>query len=410
MSHHKKESVVKLHQRATAAVAIACLSSLALNACGDDDNKSSSTGSSSETILVGGMAPLTSEVYTCPECKGGLEAAIGRINKDGGINGKKLELEFCDTKFTAAGEVNCARSLVRDKVSAVLAPNAPADGTGSVFKVFEQAKTPVIGGFGNTPAELESDVAFPLSAGLPGWEAGAVSALTSQGVTKIGLIVDNNPSSAYSAELIKDNIKNLGGEFTADLVTDPTSDPTFATVAGKAVSSGAQGLVLGPTPGDFPKVVKALNQAGYKGKLSAITAILPPVIIEAMGPLAEGLLVTSQLALPTDTANPGVAKYLADINEFSPDTIVGEFSQFGWGATNLFAAVAETTDNYDAPSILTAMTELEGPVDLGITGPYSVKGNEGIPGFARIFNPTVSNGVIKDGVIQPDGKGIIKPF
>jgi len=58
---------------------------------------------------------------------------------------------------------------------------------------------------------------------------------------------------------------------------------------------------------------------------------------------------------PTDTSNPDVAKYVADIAKYQPNTPMDELSENAWAAVMVIASVAKTLPNYDSQTVLTAL-------------------------------------------------------
>ncbi|MEP6649364.1 MAG: ABC transporter substrate-binding protein [Lapillicoccus sp.] len=140
-----------IRRRRTSAAALATLTSaaLVLTACGSsDDGGSGGSAPSQSEIAIGSTVSLTSAAASFPEVKQAQEAAVASINAAGGVNGKQLKLTVCDGKFEVNAELGCFRTLLRDKVSAIVGPVLIA-GTGvSEYKAAEQAKTAAVG----TPA------------------------------------------------------------------------------------------------------------------------------------------------------------------------------------------------------------------------------------------------------------------
>ena len=51
------------------------------------------------------------------------------------------------------------------------------------------------------------------------------------------------------------------------------------------------------------------------------------------------------------------------------------------------------------------------PIDLGVAGPYAVKGAVSpVPGLPNIYNPNITLGVIRNGVIEQNGITFVNPF
>ena len=93
------------------AVSLAMVSVLALSmsACGSSENKS--TGST-DTFKIGGIGPTTGDAAIYGKAvKNGAQLAVDEINKNGGINGKKIEYKFEDDQSDAEKAVNAYNSL-----------------------------------------------------------------------------------------------------------------------------------------------------------------------------------------------------------------------------------------------------------------------------------------------------------
>src|SRR5437016_4372963 len=126
------------------------------------------TGSQSSggTIKVGSISPATNTAggLSLPQQKTALEASINAFNKRGGVMGKKLVLDFCDSKGDVNQEATCARKMVDDKVAATLSDFTVfnADATA---KILGDAAIPRIGINFSAVSEWQSPVSFGLSAG-----------------------------------------------------------------------------------------------------------------------------------------------------------------------------------------------------------------------------------------------------
>src|ERR1700677_2908520 len=114
---------------AVALAAAACSSSSSTTTASTSGTSGASgpaSAPSSSAIVVGGMAPLTSQLLTQPEIEAGIVAAIDALNAKGGIDGHQGKLHYCDTQYTNPGAVSCMDQMISDKVSAVIAPSAGA--------------------------------------------------------------------------------------------------------------------------------------------------------------------------------------------------------------------------------------------------------------------------------------------
>jgi ABC-type branched-subunit amino acid transport system substrate-binding protein len=391
----------------------ACSSSKSGPKSGGSQSSSSTSGPSGAPILIGGAGPNTTTNQTTPqpEVRDGLASSIAAINAAGGVSGHPLKLDFCDTQEATNQEQSCIRKLVADKVAVILAPLILSDQSGASYQIASKAGIPVVGTLGLSPAEFSTPGVFPMSSGIPGWAYGAIEHLVSGGAKKIALLGSSDGASVFLDQIASGALK-LAGRTPAHVVNDDLSaDPTWSAGAAKAIADGVDGVFVAASPNQIPPAVRALEQAGFTGKISSIMADFPAAILKALGSAANGVEVTSQVALISDTANTGVAGFLADINKYAPKTTLDEQTEGAWASAQLFAKVMASASDFSAAAILNAFSTLAAPIDVAIAGPYVVKDVKPILAtFPRIFNPTVENGVIQNGTLVSDGKGLVNPF
>jgi branched-chain amino acid transport system substrate-binding protein len=390
---------------------------LLLAACGSTGNSAQNVSSATSTsdssasgspILIGGAAPLHSPIYTEPTVQTGLQAAVDAVNASGGVNGHPLKLDFCDTQYTADGELECARQFISDKVAAVLDPYFLADQTGEPEQLLAAAKIPVFAAQGVSPFELQDPDVFMLASGLPGWAYGAVDALLRAGSRNLTVMLDTNPASQFAGTLLVAAAKLAG--ITPRVVTgDPNSDPTFAAAAAEATRGGVNGIALFPSPPDCPKMISALRSGGYTGNLSAPTVLLSAAVIKQLGPAGNGLLADSQVALTTDTANTGIQSFTAGMQKYGDDQIT-DAASYAWTAVQVFVQAIAKASSFESADITAALRGVTAPVDVPSVGPWIGSGVSPLPAYPRILNPTITYGVVKNGALEPSGGGFVNPF
>lgn len=389
---------------ATAVVAVA-----ALAACSGGAGTSSTT-LTGEPVVIGSAGPDTGQVFSAPEQLEGLKAAVQAVNAAGGIKGRPVQLEFCDTKFSPNGEINCARRLVAKKVVATVDTNFTADASGTARKLLSDAKIPTIGDFGFSPASLTSEYAYLLGGGVPGWYYGTAAALVNAGAKRVAIVVGPTPVSQYAGQIMAQGLDSAKIPNTT-VSFDPRSDPTGQTAAAKATAAGVDGIGLAMGTSAIPVLLSAAHRGGYSGAVASCGCIVTPAAIKSLGADSEGLMLVSQTAFTTDTANRGVASYLADLKALDPAYVPTDTGIFSWSAVKLFAAVANGMTTIDAAAVKDALDKLTQPVDIGTVAPWSVAGKTPpSPEWPRVLNPVVQVGVVHDGVVRPDGKGFINPF
>lgn len=399
------------------AVTTACSSSSSTGGSGSSTSAaasgSSSGGATGSPITIGGTGSISSPVLSQPERQGAEEAAISVINAAGGVQGHPLKLDWCDTKNDANGEFTCMRQLADDKVTAIVAPGLIVDQSSRGLKYAAAQGIPIIGGQGLSPAEFSTPGVFPLASGIPGWSYGQVIALVHAGCKHIALFGDNEAGSLYILGFTQAAMQLAGITPVRYVKTDQNADPTFAQGAAQAIAGDVDCVVFDSSPTYGAKAVQALRGAGFKGPIASITGVFVQPIINSLGANANGLYLTSQMALNTDTSDPGVQAFLAAMKKYAPSDDTNETAMTAWTAVQLFADVAKKiSGGIDSASVLAAMNNLSTPIDLQTAGPYQVKGvTSPLKDYPRIYNPMVAIGVVKNGKLEPAGSGgFVDPF
>ena len=93
-----------------ASIVLASAMVVSLAACGSSNDKGSSADT--DTFKIGGIGPTTGDAAIYGKAvKNGAQLAVDEINKNGGINGKKIEYKFEDDQNDAEKSVNAYNSL-----------------------------------------------------------------------------------------------------------------------------------------------------------------------------------------------------------------------------------------------------------------------------------------------------------
>src|SRR5829696_5366989 len=181
---------MRLCRRVTAALLVAGLS-VVLAACGSDDKKDTGTTPTADKTPVKLFGII--DVTTPPGTNSQVDMyrmAVEAMNADGGIDGRQIEFEVCDSATNPNSTISCARRAIAAQASAVI---SYAVNGGTYVEVLEKAGIPIIspGLFG--PAESTSRISFPvLGGGIAGYAAAAKEA----GCTSVSYVADAPPAYA----------------------------------------------------------------------------------------------------------------------------------------------------------------------------------------------------------------------
>jgi branched-chain amino acid transport system substrate-binding protein len=344
------------------------------------------------TIKVGSISPATNTAggLSLPQQKTTLEASIKAFNKRGGVMGKKLVLDFCDSKGDVNQEATCARQMVDDKVAATL-DDFTVFNADATAKILGDAGIPRIGINFSAVSEWQSPVSFGLSAGPIAYFVGMGQDLIKAGHKKLAEVIVQTPTAATVKALLNPGFKSLGGEIVTEVFIPPgTSDfSQYVAAATKDGATAALMLVDYPQAAPFMDAMSQLNSKLVLG-ISASSFTLDNW--KKYSKYTTKAAISD--ATPNVTSNPkqfpGVKQFAADMKAggFKLSELKGQASG-AWLSVLAFQTVVEGAKptTVDAASTLAALKAAK-DVDLqGMIPPWTPSATDPSPIFTNVSNP-----------------------
>ena len=173
-----------------------------------------------------------------------------------------------------------------------------ADGT----TAWQEAGIPMIGTMPIEAEDFTNPAVWPITGGALAGTPGLGVALQQAGAKTIAVITGDAEAGRALPSLIKPAL-----EEESDLVNetylslDPSADytPQLAQLA----SANPDGIAVIGSTDINARAIAGLRQAGYTGLLGVPGTGVSPSALEDLGDAAEGLIVVSSFAAPTDTEN-----------------------------------------------------------------------------------------------------------
>ena len=225
------------------------------------------------------------------------EMVVGKINKEGGINGRPLELVMGDTESDPTKAILVAKRLVEvEKVVALIGPTRTDTGM-AVKKYIEEKQIPTVMTVGGDPVIMEG-VHGGKDFGTAKWifkspQRSSIAAkkiylfLQAKGYRKVALIT---ASDGFGRDG-KRWLTKLAPEYGLEIVADESFGPKDADMTAqltKIKNAKAQAIVcwtIGPAGAIVAKNVK---QLGIKFPLFQCHGLPDPKYIELAGKASEG--------------------------------------------------------------------------------------------------------------------------
>ncbi|HYL80750.1 MAG TPA: ABC transporter substrate-binding protein [Candidatus Acidoferrum sp.] len=310
------------------------------------------------------------------------QMVVDKINKEGGINGRPLELILGDTESDPAKAAVIAKKFIfSDKVAAIIGPTSTAEGM-SVKKIVEEAGVPTFMTVGGDPVVMGGNFgAFTYVFKSPQRSSTAVKKiygyLKAKGLTKVALFTASDSFGKDGLGWLEKLAPDFGVSFTAKESFGP-SDTDMTAQLTKIKNSAPQAIVtwtIGPV-GSI--VAKNKAQLGIGIPLFQCHGLPDPKYIELAGKASEGdrmpatkLMVGD--ALPnTDPQKKVITEFIhlyRDEYKHDKDFPINTHSGYAWDAISIVANALQKAGT-DPKALRAAIEQTKGYV--GLSGVYSL--------------------------------------
>lgn len=282
-------------------------------------------------------------------------AAVAYENSIGGVHGRPLKVVTCDDEGTPESVTSCANIFLSDKVLAVgtrLTTNEPQILTPLAAKGIPfVTQVPTGPSFASPDAIAVSPVPITglLAAGLYGSEHGLDSSV---------VVFPNSPASQQIVDLIVPMYKQLGVQFSDQLVNPGTADLTPAISA--ATRTNPKTITITGGNAFCVSGLKAAKAIGYHGKVF-VAACAGPEFVKAAGSLLNG---TIGLEADTYAMTPSArATYIGAMKKYARGVDpAADLAPVAFSTISLIASVLRTlptSSPYTSSALLSAMKGLK---------------------------------------------------
>lgn len=346
---------------------------------GATDPSTGKTEHTGETIKIGLYGTITGTNALAGEMlEKGAAVAVEQINANGGINGATLELVVYDDKSSPEGAVKAVQRLVDvDKVIAMVGSNSSPNIIAGA-EISEEAGVIQVGA-GTSPSYTNAGYNYifrgTANANLP--NKAFVDAMVTMGASKVAIL---SIASEYGTSGVA-SVKELLPA-SMEIVCEEqyqATDTDFTGQTAKAISSGADAVVLYGTTSDMALMIKQLRANGYDGYIYGPEGLGVPDIINVAGEAANKVIFGSGAVIPAtieDAANDVEKAFLTTFVEKYGEMPVSDVVYRGYDAACLIGLALNSCEDITSPdSIREAflkITDYE-----GIAGTYNFSDGSG---------------------------------
>jgi branched-chain amino acid transport system substrate-binding protein len=249
-------------------------------------------------LLIGQSAALTgSQSEFGRELRDGALAAFERINANGGINGRPVELlTLDDAGNEAKAKENAAQLINEHKVLALFGfISRPSSVAGA--KIASEAKVPFLAPFSGTPALYKFDrYVFTVRASYDDELAGMVRQLVQAGYKRIGFAYLND-ARAVNVPLVEKLLAQHGLKPAVLVGLDRTSAKVDEQTK-QLVSANPDALLALANNLPLTALTREARKHGNSTPFWIVSFVDSKAMVKELGPLAQGQVFAQIVPLP----------------------------------------------------------------------------------------------------------------
>lgn len=339
--------------------------------------------SAEEPIKIGAILDLSGPAVTIgTPAKLVVQMVVDKINQEGGINGRPLELVIGDTEGDPAKALMVANRLVeKDQVAALIGPTRT--GTGMAVKAYiEKAEIPTIMTVGGDPVIAGGPFGpFRWTFKTPQRTSVAVKKvyayLKEKCLTRVAILTATDEFGKDGLDRLKQLAPEYGIEIAASEAFD-VADTDMTTQLTKIRDTGAQALICWTIGPAGAWVAKNVRQLALTLPLIQCHGQPDPKYVELAGTAAEGSLMPSTKLMAadqlpdTDPQKAVIQDFIhlyKDVYHYDRQYPINTHCGYAWDAIMMLANAMRQVGT-DREALRAAIEETKGYV--GISGIYNL--------------------------------------
>lgn len=331
-------------------------------------------------ITVGGIFDETGALDATVE-RDTVRAYFDQINAQGGINGSKLQLLACDSRFDPSAAHQCSQTLLSQGVLAIVGWTSVSGEQNETFYLDTQTSScpqcgiPIFGGLG-VDAEFQSPLSFPVAPplGTQGYAGG--SRACQLGYKKAAVVYLNAPSFKSANDGILKGLATCGQSPSGndDVGVDIGAQQDYDNIVAPWLTDGTESVLAGLDPFSMGRLYQSLERDQWQHPVTG--SGLDKTSAEShYGSLFKGVQsFTPVLEAVGHESNPAMADYLNTVKQYYPSQVqaLDVYCVEQWIAAHVFvAALKAIKGSVSRQALVSAAQNLQNFDTGGLTQPLS---------------------------------------
>ena len=297
-----------------------------------------------KAIVLGMTAPFTGPAGAYGvEMRTVIQAYFDRVNRTGGVNGRRLELVAEDDGYEAEKAVSNTLDLINhEKVFALLASYGSTSTIEAMNRGFGPARVPLVGTIsgsdvlrGSTAANANLRYLFNVRASYADETRAIVNQLVSQGLTRIAVFYQDDGFGKSGLEGVVTALKSHQLAPVAQATVARNSVDVAAAV--NTLSAAApQAIVMVTLYKPTAEFVRAMKKLSQHPQLVALSPVGADMLVKELGDDARGLGISQVMPYPWSQNSALVKEY--------QQLMAGDSSRFSYYGVEAYAMAKLMTE------------------------------------------------------------------
>jgi len=276
------------------------------------DEPAKATG---EPITIGMINQENTPLGSFPELSQATQAGIDYVNAElGGVDGRPLELQVCNTKFSPEGSTACAQQFVEEGLPVVL---GGIDVFGNGIDTLADNGIPYVGGIPVSTQSVTSPVSFQWSGGTWGatvaFSSYAASTLKAE---RVAIVYGDFGPIADSAHYGERTLERLGVD-EVQLVPYPITATDLTSPLQAAASGKPDAVILLAADTGCKGGFDGVQTVGLEAQMFYVGACATPKVVEAAGPAkTNGAIFNVEGEIDQEDPDPDAVLYTAVVRKY----------------------------------------------------------------------------------------------
>jgi len=351
---------------------------LLLSACAGPGGGDTGGGSADGPYRLGVLVALTGSYSALGEAERDATAAfVKKVNAEGGVNGRPIELTVVDSRSVESDAVNGLRRLASDNVLAVIGPSGTSEAI-AIKPVTKSLRIPAIGMASGTQIVEPIDEAEWMFKNFPDISRSTRAMLSftkGLGAKTVAVLAPNNAYGQGQAKAVPELADDYGLRVVGSELHDPNATDFVPQLTRLKNADPDSVIVFGVVPASAV-IAQNATQINFDAEFVYEPGSASPEFISVGQAAVDGRYVVGTKALVSDSVDPSDPQHAA-VTEFvaAYGKQPTQFAGNGWDAISVIVEAIRKAnpDTSDVPAARKAIkdameTQLDGFV--GVNGIY----------------------------------------